>query len=135
MAREILCWAMLAMAASPSLSLKVDFSDLEWKMKPITKVVNLLKDMQAQLEVEAKQDEELYEQMGCWCETNEREKTKAIEFANQRIPDLESTIQSTAAKMAQLEVDIEQLTKETKKSKASLEKSTELRAKEQSEFR
>ena len=46
------------------------------KNRPVSKVITLLKDMQAQLEKEGEEDEEDYDRMVCWCETNEKEKTK-----------------------------------------------------------
>jgi hypothetical protein len=42
------------------------------KTRPVTKVVNLLKDMQKQLEKEVEEDEEIYEKLACWCETNDK---------------------------------------------------------------
>merc|ERR550514_2009194 len=34
--------------------------------------------MQAELTAEAKSDEEMFDKLMCWCETNDEEKTKAI---------------------------------------------------------
>merc|ERR1719217_1372714 len=53
--------------------------------------------MQKQLEQEAEEDEEIYEKMACWCETNDKEKTKAIADAEARIEDLTSAIESLTA--------------------------------------
>merc|ERR1719443_495801 len=72
------------------------------KNRPVSKVVNLLKDMIMQLEKEGEEDEEIYEKMGCWCETNEKSKTKAVADAESRIEDLSSMIEELSAKMAQL---------------------------------
>merc|ERR1712070_344396 len=44
------------------------------KNRPVTKVITLLQDMLKQLEKEAETDEEIYDKMACWCETNEEEK-------------------------------------------------------------
>jgi hypothetical protein len=49
----------------------------DMKNRPISKVVTLLKDMTSQLAKEAEEDEEVFEAMGCWCETNDREKNKS----------------------------------------------------------
>merc|ERR1719248_265980 len=73
--------------------------------------------------------------MGCWCETNEREKTEAIELADQRIRDLTSAIPEYAAKATAAEVTIKQLQKEVAQNTEALSKATEVRAKEQEEFR
>merc|ERR1719337_76051 len=59
----------------------------------VTKVVNLLKDMQKQLEKEAEEDEVIYEKMVCWCNTNDKEKTKSIKEAEVRIDDLTHSIE------------------------------------------
>merc|ERR1719428_392231 len=109
--------ALLGVAAA----LEVDFADATWKERPITKVVNLLKDMQSQLEKEAKEDEEMYDKLVCWCETNEKEKTKAIADANHNIVDLTATIESLTAKSSQLETEIDKLGKDIAKNTAALE--------------
>lgn len=116
------------------ISLHVDFSSKEWSEKPITKVVNLLKDMASQLEVEAKEDADAQSTMGCWCTTNEKEKTDSINHANRKIPQVESLIQETAAKSAQLKVEIEGLRKQVTKGKAALEQATAIRAKERQDW-
>merc|ERR1719392_199044 len=85
-------------AASAGAALRGDFTDKAWKEAPVAKVVNLLKDMQATLEKEADQDQELYDKLACWCETNSKAKTKAIETANQQIADLTATIDESTAK-------------------------------------
>merc|ERR1719463_382717 len=126
---------LLALSVAPAATLTVDFTDSAWKEKPIQKVVNLLKEMQAQIEKEAAADEEMFEKMGCWCETNDREKTAAIEANTQRQSDLEAAVPMYAAKAAQLDVDIKQLKKEVAAASAALEEATEIRAKEQEEFR
>merc|ERR1719218_504947 len=83
--------------------------------RPVSKVVTLLKDMITQLEKEAEEDEEVYEAMGCWCETNDEEKTKSIADAEQRIADLTAAIEEFTSKSAQLNTQIGHLTKEVAK--------------------
>jgi len=73
----ILALALLGASASAMnvnvvSSLKFDAEAA--KDRPVTKVINLLKDMLKQLEKEAAEDEEIYDKMACWCETNDREK-------------------------------------------------------------
>merc|ERR1719498_1089915 len=50
--------------------------------------------MKSQLEKEVSNDAELYDKMVCWCETNDKEKTKAIADADASLNDLESDIQT-----------------------------------------
>jgi len=127
--------AILCVLPVLATSLQVDFSDTMWRKSPIQKVVGLLKEMQSQIEKEGAEDAELQEQMGCWCETNDREKTKAIADADARIRDLTAKIPELAAKAASLEVEIKSLNKEVAANTESLAKATEVRAKEQEEFR
>ena len=70
------------------------------------KVINLIKDMLAQLEKEQKEDEETYEKVACWCETNDKEKTAAIAEAEARITDLTSTIEEKTATSSRLNTEI-----------------------------
>merc|ERR1719316_983005 len=78
---------------------------------PVAKVITLLKDMVAQLEKEAKEDEDTYEGMGCWCETNDKEKTKAIADAEERISSLTTSIEELTGKSGRLSEEIAELTK------------------------
>merc|ERR1719146_424951 len=79
------------------------------KVRPVTKGVNLLKDMQKQLQKEAEEDEEVYDKMACWCETGDKEKTKAIADAKARIENLTSKIEELTALSAQLNAEIKNL--------------------------
>merc|ERR550514_1339531 len=126
--------AALVLLAAGAQALQLKNTDEEWKERPVTKVVNLLKDMLAQLEKEAANDEELYDKLVCWCETNEKEKTKAVEIANQAISDSTAAIEEFAAKTSQLTTDIEALKKEIAANTAALEEATGLRTKDNAEF-
>merc|ERR1719217_920502 len=104
------------------------------KNRPVTKVVTLLKDMLKSLEKEAEEDQAIYDNMACWCTTNDREKTKAIDDAEAKIEDLTTQIEEMTALSARLNTEIEQLGEEIEKNKAALEKATSLRQKEIAEF-
>merc|ERR1719262_2006993 len=104
------------------------------KKHPVSKVVTLLEDMKTELEKEAEGDEELYDKMACWCETNDKAKTKAIEDAEARITDLTSKIEEYAGASARLKVEIEALEKENAKNHKSLEVATAQREKQAAEF-
>ena len=41
-----------------------------------------------ELEKEAEDDEEIYDQLSCWCTTNDKEKTRASADAEAKITDL-----------------------------------------------
>merc|ERR1719372_30536 len=106
----------------------------EDKNRPVSKVITLLKDMVAQLEKEAEEDEEVYETMGCWCETNDKLKTKSIADAEQAISDLTAAIEGLTASSARLNTEIANLEKEVAKNSQALDTATALRTKELAEF-
>merc|ERR1719183_2498928 len=56
--------------------------------------------MLKQLEKEADEDEEIYDKMACWCQTNEKEKTKSTADAEARIADLSTKIEEYTAMSA-----------------------------------
>jgi outer membrane murein-binding lipoprotein Lpp len=104
------------------------------KNRPVSKVITLLKDMVGQLEKEGEEDEEVYETMGCWCETNDKEKTKSISDAEARIADLTSAIEEGTGASARLNTEIENLNKEIAKNNQALDTATALRTKQLAEF-
>merc|ERR1719446_1618019 len=100
--------ADLAVHATSSLTFDAEAA----KNRPVTKVVNLLKDMLKQLEKEAEEDEEIYDQLACWCATNEKEKTKSVAEAEAHIKDLTTSIEDLTASTSRLGVEIKNLQKE-----------------------
>merc|ERR1719379_2868439 len=72
--------------------------------------------------------------MGCWCETNDKDKTKAIADAEQRISDLTASIEELTANSARLNTEIENLNKEVAKNEGALDQATALRKKQLAEF-
>merc|ERR1719191_236607 len=90
--------------------------------------------MVAQLEKEAEEDEEVYETMGCWCETNDKDKTKSISDAEQHIADLTAAIEEYTANSARLNTEIAKLESEVAKNNAALDTATALRTKQLAEF-
>merc|ERR1711881_211727 len=104
------------------------------KNRPVTKVITVLKDMVKQLEKEAEEDEEVYEKMACWCETNDKEKTKSIADAEARISALTTKIEELTASSARLNTEIKNTEQEVAKNQAALDKATAIRQKELAEF-
>merc|ERR1719284_979787 len=129
--------AMLALAllsADPASASSLTFDVAESKNRPVSKVINLLKDMLKQLEKEAEEDEEIYDKMACWCETNDKEKTKSIADAEARISDLTTKIEELTASSARLNTEIKNLEKEVAENQAALDKATAIRQKQLAEF-
>jgi len=104
------------------------------KARPVTKVVNLLKDMLKQLEKEAEEDEEIYDQLACWCATNEKEKTKSVADAEKHITDLTTSIEDLTASTSRLGTEVNNLEKEVAENQHALDQATAIRQKELAEF-
>jgi len=120
------------MDVSVASSLKFDAEAA--KNRPVSKVITLLKDMLKQLQKEAEEDEDIYDKIACWCETNDKEKTKAIKDAEEKIDILTSKIEEMTARSAQLATEIKNLEKEIAKHQDSMDKATAIREKELAEF-
>merc|ERR1719359_1563384 len=90
--------------------------------------------MLKQLEKEAEEDEEIYDKMVCWCETNDKEKTKAIADAEARIADLTAMIEELTAQSAPLNTEIKNLEGEVARNQEALDKATAIRQKQLAEF-
>merc|ERR1719235_3034604 len=103
------------------------------KDRPVSKVITLLKDMVAQMEKEAEEDEDVYEAMGCWCETNDKLKTTAIADGKERIDKLTAAIEEFTANSARLNTEIGNLKKEVSKSQQAVDTATAIRDKEKAE--
>jgi len=104
------------------------------KNRPVSKVITLLKDMMKQLEKEAEEDEEIYDKMACWCETNDKAKTKSIAEAEARIGELTTKIEELTAGSARLNTEIKNLEKEKAANQEALDQATALREKQLAEF-
>merc|ERR1719191_362409 len=90
--------------------------------------------MQKTLEKEGEEDEEMYEKLVCWCETNDKEKTKSISEAKTRIEDLTAAIEEGTGGSSRLTTEIANLGKEVAKNEAALDKAQAMRTKELAEF-
>merc|ERR1719460_2856498 len=90
--------------------------------------------MLKQLEKEAEEDEEIYDQLACWCETNDKEKTKSIADAEAKIEDLTNKVEEMTASSARLNTEIKNLEKEVAENQAALDKATAIRQKQLAEF-
>jgi hypothetical protein len=120
--------ARLALKADNAANAEMD------KNRPVTKIINLIKDMLEQLEKEGEEDKEVYEKLACWCETNDKEKTTAIAEQEEHITSLTSLIEELTATSSKLTTEIKNLEHETAKNQEALDKATEMRQKDLADF-
>jgi hypothetical protein len=111
-----------------------DAATMDFKTRPVSKVIKLLHDMKAELEADAANDQSVYDKLVCWCKTNEKDKTTATGTANKQIDGLLSDIGRFTGKGAQLKAEIAQAEKEKAANEKALKEATAVREKESSEF-
>jgi len=103
-------------------------------VNPVTKVIKLLEEMKATAESEAKEDEEIYGKMDCWCTTNDAEKTEAIKVAEGRIESLTATIETGTARAGELATMISGLKDEMAEDQDALDQAMAIRETEKADF-
>jgi hypothetical protein len=133
---KLLAAALLTLSLGMDVNVRssLTFDAAGAKNRPVTKVITLLKDMLKQLEKEAEEDEEIYDKMACWCEVNDREKTKAIKDAEARITQLQVQIEEDSAVSARLATEIKNTEAEVAKNQEALDEAIAIRKKELAEF-
>jgi len=104
------------------------------RVLPITKVLAMLHDMQKDLAEGLKQDEEAYDHLACWCETNKKQKEQSVMDAQRRIEDLEAQVERSAADKSSLQVVLKDMQADIAEDERSLKEATAMRKKEAAEF-
>merc|ERR1719191_2378594 len=106
----------------------------EMKERPVSKVIALLEDMAVELNKELEDDKEVYEQVSCWCKSNDNEKTKAIEEGEARIDALVAQLGEDGAKIQELKASLASAKDKVNKDFAALQQASAMRMKESKEF-
>merc|ERR1719252_501638 len=101
---------------------------------PIRKVVNLLTSMQKQVAAEGEKEAALYQKFECWCSSGGGALSQSIADAGVKVPELQSSIEASESKKAQLEEDVKQHQADRAAAKASMEEATAIRKKEAAAF-
>jgi predicted RNase H-like nuclease (RuvC/YqgF family) len=104
------------------------------KDTPVTRVVNLLKEMQETLGKEMEEDEKLYHELACWCNNGAYEKSEAAEASEAKISELEASIEGLTAKSADLNIKIGELNTQVAADKKALAEAKATREKEIQSF-
>jgi len=97
-----------------------ELDDTKAGSTPVTRVVNLLKEMQNTLKTEMEEDEALYEKMECWCNTGKYEKSEAIDAGKAKIDQLNAANEEGFARSKELKEQIADLEASVAADKAAL---------------
>merc|ERR1719395_13536 len=119
--------------ATATTALETDAA-MNFKERPVMKVVRLLQDTKAELEKELEDDKAVYELMTCWCTTGSKDKAAAIDAGKAKIAELESSMGSDAAKISELKAKRKETLDEVNADHKALMDATGMRMKENKEF-
>lgn len=100
----------------------------------MSKVVRLLQDMQAELEREREEDEQVFKMLDCWCKDNGEEKQKSIEIGEAKMADLKTSMGEYAAKIEELRGALASAREKLRADQKSLDGATAIRAQEAHAF-
>lgn len=104
------------------------------KPNPVTKVVELLKDLKATIEGDGESEQKVYDKYACWCEDTTAEKAAAIDKAKATIDDSQKENIRLAGSLSGGAVHIKQLEKEIAENEAARKEATAIREKENVEY-
>jgi hypothetical protein len=101
---------------------------------PLEKVVNLLKDLKAQIDGDAKVEEKMYNKYACWCEEASQKKATAIEASQGQLKEAGQTILQLKGEIATLDAEMKRLDKQMEENQAAQDEATELRRRSNEEY-
>merc|ERR1719443_915213 len=116
---------VLGLFATPALSLD---------LSPVTRVVELLKQLSSQVEKEGKKEEGLYEDFVCWGKSIINQKTASNAEAESKIDELETYIADLDSGRIELTSERTDLEKDIATLMSDMESATALRKKENADF-
>jgi len=131
--RALLLCALLALPRLPCAA-RAEASGKSQE-DPVNKIIRLLTDMKDQVEKEASADMVGYNKYMCWCDTNRKEKTEAVEIATKKIAELTTFLEEGAAKKDKLKTEIEGLAADIAQDTETLATATAQRQDENSKFK
>mmetsp|Transcript_44764 Transcript_44764/g.96207 ORF Transcript_44764/g.96207 Transcript_44764/m.96207 type:complete len:703 (-) Transcript_44764:127-2235(-) len=121
----ILCSTLLASASA---------AVTQTKTTPVSKVLDLLSDLQAKVIKEGETSQKLYAEYTEWCEDRARSLGFSIQTATAEVEELKAAIAEDAATVSSMAAKIEQLAADIAADEADLKAATEIREKESADF-
>jgi len=104
------------------------------KERPVAKVVRMLEDMKVELQSAKETDDEVYQQLTCWCNGGTDEKKSAIELGEAKMDDLKSAMGEYGAKVEELREGLATTKAKLRDDKAALDTAVAIRMKENKAF-
>merc|ERR1719265_3053895 len=99
-------------------------------MSPVTKIVNLIKELKTKIIADGKAEQNMYNKYACWCETTSARKAKNIHDGIASIKELGNRVLELKSQVTSLSNDIHHLSKEIAENQAAQDEATGIRTKE-----
>merc|ERR1719265_2946419 len=103
-------------------------------MNPVSKVIELLSNLQAKVIAEGEAEHKLYEEFAEWCEDESKQKQFEIKTGESDQEKLEATIEKANADISGADAAIGELSSGIATNEADLKAATEIRNKEEKDF-
>merc|ERR1719214_158311 len=101
---------------------------------PVTKVVELIKELKSKIEADGKAENKIYNKYACWCETTSARKATNIHQAMADIKSLSTQILEYKGSVATLASEIKELSSEMQDNQGAQDEATAIRQKENGEY-
>lgn len=101
---------------------------------PVSRVVELIKQMKNTIEADGKMEQQVYDKFACWCADTTKRKNKDIDDANDTIAQLTTLIEENSGKKGTFEAEIAQLKKDIAANEASQADATTIRNKQNANY-
>jgi len=103
--------------------------------EPITRVVTLLEELKGRIESDGKAEQLAYDKYACWCENTTDRKAQAIHGARKSIGNLGNQVLELKGKVAKKTSVIQENTEKIASEQDALNQMTEMRAKENANYK
>lgn len=101
---------------------------------PVTKVVELIKDLQDKIEKDGENEQKSYDKYACWCENTLARKAADIEKGKTDIDKLQTLVNKLKGELGIHGAQIEQLKKDIEQNLQSQKEATSMREKQHKEY-
>jgi len=101
---------------------------------PVRKIVNVMTKMQTQIEAEGDEKEAMYNKFMCYCKGGGNSLSASISAAEDKVPQVESSIKEHSGAKAQLAADVKKATSDREESAGAVARATAIREKEEADF-
>merc|ERR1719197_417520 len=100
------CLVLFSLAALANAGLQENQDASQIHANPIRKVVTMLQNMQKKVAAEGEKEKELFDKFMCYCKNSDATLGKSIADAENKIPQVGTSIEEGEAKKVQLEDEV-----------------------------